>query len=430
MIKVIFKQIINRKKSNIWIAVELFLVFIIIWYMVDYFFVLGYNYNIPSHRDIRHSWQLIIDEYPESCAEYREGESTKEAKEANFDRLLKTIHDYPEVEAVTVSFAGSRPESGDYIGDDFRREDDSINLVHAQMIFSDPREDFFKVFAYTANEGKKPVSIQDFKLSNINNDVVVSRSIVEALFPEGSPIGKDIYQGMTKYTIIGVVDDIKRFAFLRPHHAIYIFQHFNAGMLRDTKISIRSKASVPDNSFKERFKKELQEHLQAGNFYLKNISTYAKAAEEIERQVGVKKQVIERVYMMIFFLLNILLCVMGTFWYRIYTRREEIGIRKAMGASSANIRNILLTEGLILLTIAAIPAIILEFNFVYAELIDTFGKNGSIKEIVYLPDRTYLRFLITNVITWIVMAVVIVTAIWLPARKAAALAPADALHYE
>jgi ABC-type antimicrobial peptide transport system permease subunit len=428
MLKIIFKQIINRKKSNIWIAVELLLIFMIVWYMVDYFFVLGYTCNLTSHRDIRHTWQLSVGEYPESHPKYREEESSKEAKDANFERILKTIHDYPEVEAVTLSFYGSEPETGSASIVDLRR--DSTTILYGQLIRSDPREDFFKVFAYTTDEGKKPASIHDFNLSN-TDAIVISRSIAKALFPEESPLEQKVYQGNVEYTVVGVVDDIKRFAFSRPNYTIYMFPRFNSRMFRDTKISIRSKASVPDDSFKERFKKDMRKPLQTGNFYLKNLSTYTKAAEEMERTFGMKKEIIERAYMMIFFLLNILLCVMGTFWYRIYTRREEIGIRKAMGSSKASIRNILLTEGLILLTIAAIPAIIIELNIVYAGLIDTLGQSSyiAVKD-VYLPDRTYLRFLITNIITWVVMAIVIMSAIWLPARKAASLAPAEALHYE
>jgi ABC-type antimicrobial peptide transport system permease subunit len=428
MLKIIFKQIINRKKSNIWMVVELLLVFMIVWYMVDYFFVLGYTNNIPNHRNIRHTWQLSIDEYPESHSNYREEESTDEAKEANFERLLKTIHDYPEVEAVTVSFDHSEPESTGMSNVSVQR--DSVNSVYAQRIQSDPREDFFKVFAYTTADGKKPVSIHNFNLSNANG-VVISNSIAKTLFPEKSSVGEEILINGRKFNVVGVVDDIKRVAFNRPIHAVYLFPRFGAGMLNSTKISIRSKASVSNDSFKTGFKKEMQEHLQAGNFYLKNISTYTKAAEELERLFGVKKQVLERAYMMIFFLINILLCVMGTFWYRINTRREEIGTRKALGSSIAQIRNILLSEGLILLTIAAIPAIIMEANFVVAGLLDTIGKDDSIGvKDLYLPDNMYLRFLITNGITWVIMAVVIVSAIWLPARKAALLAPADALHYE
>jgi ABC-type antimicrobial peptide transport system permease subunit len=132
---------------------------------------------------------------------------------------------------------------------------------------------------------------------------------------------------------------------------------------------------------------------------------------------------------MLFFLLNILLCVMGTFWYRIRLRREETGIRKALGASQKSIRNLFLAEGLCLLTIAALPAIFIEFQFVHAGLIDTLGQDsGNIG--MYFPDRTGLRFLVTNAITWVVMSAVVITAIWLPARKAAAMAAADALHYE
>jgi putative ABC transport system permease protein len=86
-------------------------------------------------------------------------------------------------------------------------------------------------------------------------------------------------------------------------------------------------------------------------------------------------------------------------------------------------------EGLCLLTLALLPALLIEFQIVHAELIFTMGQNARNKGL-YLPDHTMLRFLITNGITWLMMATVIVTAIWLPARKAAALPAAEALRHE
>lgn len=132
-------------------------------------------------------------------------------------------------------------------------------------------------------------------------------------------------------------------------------------------------------------------------------------------------------YLILF--MNIMLCVMGTFWYRIRVRREEIGLRMAMGSTRADIRKMLLWEGICLLTVMMIPAVLVEMQFVYLGLIDTLG-GGNSSSVTYLPDRTVLRFILTNCLTWVVLAVAIVAAIWLPADKAAKMAPAEALHYE
>ncbi len=76
-----------------------------------------------------------------------------------------------------------------------------------------------------------------------------------------------------------------------------------------------------------------------------------------------------------------------------------------------------------------IPAMIIEYQFVHADLIDTMGQKGEINT-SYLPDRTFERFLTTNTITLTIMAITVTIAIWLPARKGASLAAADALRHE
>ncbi len=119
---------------------------------------------------------------------------------------------------------------------------------------------------------------------------------------------------------------------------------------------------------------------------------------------------------------------MGTFWYRIRVRRDEVGLRMAMGSTRTDIRKMLILEGLCLLAVVVLPAMLIEVQFVYLDLIDTLGQGKN--NLGYLPDRLVLRFILTNLLTWVLLAVAIVAAIWLPADKAAKMAPADALHYE
>lgn len=69
MLKHIFKQLWNRKRANIWIGVELLLVFCLLWYIVDYFFVLEYNKSLHSCRDMDHTWQVEVALFPPEHSE-------------------------------------------------------------------------------------------------------------------------------------------------------------------------------------------------------------------------------------------------------------------------------------------------------------------------------------------------------------------------
>jgi len=424
MLKSIFKLILNRRRSNSWMAIELLLVFILVWYMADYFFVLNYNYSLPNYRNTKqHTWQVNVAEYPESHASYRADQSHGEALEANYARLLQALKEYPEIEAVSVITNGAEPESVSYGNYNINSMEDTTRIVDAQRFVITSQEDFFRVFDYTTDAGRTPVSVRDFDWS-APNSAVIGRMMAEYFFPGESPIGKKLSD---QSVVIGVVDDVKRVDHQRPYHTYYRMQLLDSTTIRHAILSVRSRASISDALFLEVFKKEMTGRLQTGNFYLKSVISYGKIASNT-KSIFLSAAIRERTGLTIFFLLNILLCLLGTFWYRIHTRREEIGVRKAMGASSAGIRNGLLLEGICLLLLIALPAMLIEYQFVRADLIETLGKTQDAR--VYLPDRTLLRFGITNAITFMIMAAVIVVAIWLPARKAAALPAAEALHYE
>jgi ABC-type lipoprotein release transport system permease subunit len=436
MLKSIFTQIWNRKQSNSWIIIELILVFCLTWYITDYFFVLAYNYSLPNCRDVNHTWQINIAEYPPYSPQYKAEENNPEALEANYNRILQTIRNHPDVENIAILFSYT-PEGGSYWGAGFKIPDDTanVNVVSGQQITFDPHEDFFGVFRYTSGNGEKPASNQDFDWNNPNS-IVIGQSAANQLFPGQSALGKEIIsnydnkENITIHKITGVVDDIKRFDYERTQNAYYLPQRLDSTNLHYAEIAIRSRSSISDALFKEAFGKEMANSLRTGNFYLKNIISYKEIAANTKTSFGMTNEIRIRIYLMVFFLVNILLCVTGTFWYHVNIRKEETGLRKALGSSSPGIRNLLLMEGLCLLALATLPAMLIEYQFVHAELIETLGKYSENPAMVYLPDRTFLRFMITNGITWIIMAIVVIAAVWLPARKAAAMEAATALHYE
>ena len=433
MIKLIFTQIWNRRQNNSWIIIELVLVFCLIWYMTDYFFVLTYNYSIPNYRNIDHTFLINIGEYQSDNPEFNENEKEPEAREANFMRVLQIIRNFPGVENLSFSANNSTPETLSYSGSSFKSPEDSTIEVMVQHYSIEIHSDYFRTFGYTTNNGKNPVSVFDFDWTQPNG-VVISHSFAQELFPkEKNVFGKTFGKGDNPFKVIGIVDDIKRFDHERPYHTMYKmftpnWENFD---LRSATIAIRSNAALSDGIFRENLEKELRSKLHIGNFYFTNITPFNVISSQAKISMGLVNEIQIRIYLMLFFLGNILLCVIGTFWYRVSVRKDEIGLRKAMGASGISIRNNLLIEGLCLLTIAAPIAMIISFQFVHADLVHTLkGSAPGVVNTVYLPDHTILRFLITNAITWIIMAAVVIAAVWLPARKAAAMEAAEALHYE
>jgi hypothetical protein len=428
----------NRRKANISVFLELLFVFILVWYMTDYLFVYAYNHSLPNHRDVRHTWQVNLSAFAPGHPDYQAEEDQPQALYDNYHRLLRILGDYPGVEAVSVATNFAVPGTGNYRGRPYYALSDTSRRVDTQQMDVYPSTDFFRVFRHTRNGGAEPVAMSDFDWG-VPRAVVVSQSVADALFPAGHAIGQQLVydpkETDSPMTVVGVVDDTKRYDYLRPRHAIYpamsgeMEEWDVMRWLNSAVISIRSTASTPDAVFAEAFVEAMERDLQAGNFFFKSLDSYSRIADITASQFGTTTDLKVRIYLMIFFLLNILLCVLGTFWYRVNLRRSETGLRKAMGAARGDIYRLFLLEGLYLLAFAALAAMVIEFQFVHAGLIDTLGKSwGADTGTVYLVDHTGWRFLITNAITAALLSVVILAAIALPARRASALPPAEALR--
>ena len=420
----------NRKRSNSWLITELFLVFCLTWLITDYLFVYVYNNSLPNYRNVENTLKVNLSEFDENHPDYDPEANTPEALEANYARILQNIRTYPGIEAISVSFDGSTPGGTSSWGKNFVNVKDTTITGGGQCITMDPNEDYLKVFGFSTDDGAKKISVKDFDWGA--NGIVLNRISAKTMFPDGNAIGQELRNygnPNERYTVVGIIDNTKRFDYLRPQIYFYLTRRYNAENLKKAEISVRYSQSVNENRFEEQFKSDMANMLQIGNFYLLSIIPYTKINDNTRIQFGYDSIVKQIVYIGIFFLLCIYLCVTGTFWYRISLRTNETGIRKATGATNTGIRNMMIGEGIWLLVIIAIPAMLLEYQFVHADIIPTLGRQSA-PDPQYLPDRIFVRFLIINAITFLFLFVVITSAIWLPANKAASLCPADALHDE
>ena len=121
-----------------------------------------------------------------------------------------------------------------------------------------------------------------------------------------------------------------------------------------------------------------------------------------------------------FLLLNIFLGLLGTFWFRTQQRRGEIALHKVHGATNGMVFTRLMVEGLFLLILVTLPALLIDFALATAEL--NSWRNSTTLE--------YDRLFICATITFLLIALMILIGIWFPARKAMEVQPAEALHDE
>ena len=431
MWKMTWIQLMNRWRSNVWVCVELLLAFCLAWYMVDYFFVEIYNRSLPSGRDYANVWQVEMGLLPETSPDYRATESDSIAMLGNYERIKDRLRDYPGVQAMgAASGCYSTPYTGCYYGIGLANAADTSKREAVMRYEMDPTTDFLSVFNHSYAKDGRPVSTSDFDWGD-PRAIVTTRMVERKVFGEASAVGREVKdpfdeEGPT-YIVKGVLEDIKRFDNSLPQGAAFFAIRPSVEEIPEMNYFIRIDPAVAGPRFADTFREKMNRELRVGNFYLKRLTSYDRIKADTDYSFGVTYDYRVRMALMAFLGLNILLCVMGTFWYRVRMRRGEIGLRMAIGSPREEIRSQMAREGICLLLMATPLALLIEAQFVMVGFLDI--PKGTLPE-HYWPAILPLRFLLVNILTWILLAIVILLAVWLPASKAAEMEPAEALRYD
>lgn len=417
MLKHITQIIWNERKHNIGVWIELFLVSLLLWYIVDYVTFFVSKYNEPLGFDTEHTYIMNLGELNSKSAEFVQENSTI-SKAQQLYTILDRIKLNPMIEAASFSYFSS-PHIGSNSSLNIFRDTlqtRQYNLV--RMV----TPDFFKVFKYESVNGSSDELVQALE----RGEFVIPIDVAQELFKENeSPIGKQISfskeEDAGKFTVGAVSKTVRYDNFSNWNNYVaytldnQMIENFSNQWVVFLEICVRVKPDE-DYEFIDRFREQMSEQFRVGNFYLNTIKYIPANKEEYQRS-RIKDLKI-RGFVAFFLLINIFLGITGTFWFRTQYRRGEIGVRIAMGESRKGLLRMFFTEGLLLLTFAMIPAM----------LVFAFITNAEI--LVESSAFTIGRYFIGFGITYILLALMILLGIWFPARKAVKVSPADALRDE
>lgn len=418
MITHILKLIFKQRRKNGWILTELFVVFVLLWYMADYLWMTGITLTQPTGYSIESVYRVTLGLRSPDSQNYVAYEEGSEEPFRNFTQVLDKLGAHPDVEAVCLS-ANALPYT--HGSNQSRYEHDSVK-VHCYMYMVTP--DYFRVFDIKPVDGGSA----DELAVRLPEGPILSATMAEKLFGRTDGVaGQVMCQAgdSTEIPIQVVSQPFKKSDYKQPLAAV--FQYLNAEDGRDMKdrdaielvICFRVRPGVATPDYADRFKREMKQSLSAGNFWLADVQAYTDIRDQFQANAietgGLKMLSV----LAVFFLVNVFLAVIGTFWVRVNTRRGEVGLRMAMGSTRPGIQKLMMLEGLTLLTLAAVPALIVCLNIAYADLLTT----------VVMPV-TFLRLLVDTVFVWCLLALIIVLACWYPSQRSARMEPAEALRYE
>lgn len=418
MIRHILRLIWNQRRQNAWLWVELLLVSVFLWFIVDYLYVMGVTYTSPMGFDINHTYQIVINELSSKSPGFISEERREHSNGQDLLTVVDRLRAYPDVEAVSVSDIGMPYVQGS------RSWNLNVDTLSINSDYTMVTPAFFEVFRLTDKEGSS-VALSDALRQE--NSVIVSRNLAEEI-PGGLKVGKKASREAgtpDEWTVRAIFEPIRRHPYKRSRP--YFYQVLKAerlaagkydGSLNNLEVCVRIRPDA-DRDFPARFREEMTTQVNLGNLYLLDVQPLSYLCDAYIQSTGVRNEVKVRVSVACFLLANIFLGIIGTFWFRTEYRKGEMGLRMALGSPRRKLKEIMVGEGALLLLLAFVPAIAVSLNIAFMDLVET-----------ELLPFTWGRFLFGQSVTFLFIIAMILLGVWYPARQTSRLEPAEALRYE
>ena len=428
----ILNNIWSQRTNNVWLFLELIVVCFVAWTQLDPIIVRLYYRSLPSGIDgDRMVVANILSTRPYDIAdnsmtqEERDNQYWKReaeyGEEANVIKLQLLAIDGVEQASI------ADPVMGIYARTDlfsspggfsnmlrYAWQNDTV-LVNDICYAKD--EHFFETYGIQPIAGCKTSK----ELSDIDQGWIVSQSLAEYYF--GSPeaaIAAFFADGDWHQPIVAVVNDVHVSEKDYNTWAVYS----NNGTIRtggsQNLIVLRLKPGINPRRFAE------EQNYHAWNYASDN---YAVASFTAYDDIGSSRNQFAtpslsydfnlQIATAVFFLINLCLGVIGTFWMQTKRRTEESGIMRAFGATKRRIMSMFLAEGWVLATVSMFIACVLYLNYVkmgFGELCISTHQPGTQPDPTWVADKP-LHFLIVSAIVYLIILCTVLIGTAIPAVK-------------
>lgn len=419
MIYSILHQIWNQRRSNGWLFAELLIVFTLMWYCVDVLYGFTHAERQPKGYDLENVYKVNISYNPTQLVLCDSEDSLQQFWFKPLEEVLRRINQHPAVESAAI-WLGTDTYTRGCVYQGYTT--DSVHVVEANIRYVSP--EYFTVMRIPVEQGSEIFASAEWNPTASPQPAVVTRDLADSLFHTTTEaVGRefmDYYNNGFRYRVSAVcalqkTDDYARYTpyILTPFPRWFYESQYTPF------ISIRIRPEADTDDFAARFIQDMTPQLRVAPFYLFDIRSYKEQKIERDAAEGITSYIRSARLIVVFFIFNVFIGLMGTFWFRTRHRRGEIALRMAMGSSRKMIRWQLLGEGLLLLVVAAIPALIICANMVLADV--TFTE---------ATDAGWGRFAMCVLVVFVLMALMVIVGIWYPASRAMKVQPAEALHDE
>jgi putative ABC transport system permease protein len=416
MTRHLLRLIWNRKRQNFLLTLEIFFSFIALFGVVLLAMQFANNSRQPLGFSIDRVWNITIDR-----KENDDDPAVKARHRAMMRQLLLAIREMPQVEAAAASFT-SPYASWSWGG--------SMRISGGRQIrhgVNNVTDDFPEVFQMPLVSGRwfsreddaatwTPVLVNVRMARDIFGDVnAVGQIIPEERDPKDPP--PDPTEKPQVRRVVGVFGDFRKDGeFSAPEN--FLFQRARLDDTADPKANLPGRfvirlAPGTPAAFEETLVRRLMAEAPNWSF---DVNAADVMRETMLRQYSLPLIAVGTVAG--FLLLMVALGLTGVVWQSVTQRIREFGLRRAKGATIADIRRQVLVEMVIMTSIALVVGVALVAQLPLLPLpseLDVIPAGVFALSIAASAGAIYLLTLLCG---------------WYPSRLATRVQPAEALHYE
>jgi putative ABC transport system permease protein len=240
--------------------------------------------------------------------------------------------------------------------------------------------------------------------------IILNRQACEALFGDEPALGRQVFFEMDAHQpwkVVGVTGNFKTQGEFQEERPMAFLNH-RAYEMMSSAFVLKVNDSA-DAEFEAALLKELNGLAGGANIELSYLTDQRRTQHNLVRVPLIIAAIVTG-----FLLLNVALGLLSVLWYNIRKRREEIGLRRALGATRAGILGHFIGEALV---IALFGMAIGLFFAVQLPVLNVFNLEKSI----------YFQAIGASVL---ILALLVVLCALYPSRAAARVQPAAVLHEE
>lgn len=431
MWKLIIKNLWSRRRRNGWLLAELILVAILSWAIFDPVLVVTYERHLPLGYDADRLCMVSVGMLPPEAPGYEPQAADSASLMQTYLNLVDRARQHPDVEQATPVLSFVYPGAMGTGTSSFIAEGDSVAHTALFIEFL-PHTHFFETYGFQSGKG----SMSAAQLSDLDNGdyYIMTEDLLEGMFRT------HIYRNQrcwkvngtdTCYTAVkGTVKSCKYLSDKRPVPIVFMpLQNPDIrSSLDNMRIVVRLKEGVRMERFLHDFRPWMLRQLRIGNLYARELQSYDEinAAREFSDSTVLYRRSLS---IALFFLVNLCLGVIGTFWMQTRTRREEVGVMLSYGATPHRIRLLLLGEGTALTTLATFIGCFIYLQYAFSEGLNT---GSSLMEAVTPSwvDNFGLHFFFVSLMVYVILLLVVWIGIYIPAHRISAISPTEALRDE